>query len=351
MNLKRIFYFGFIILSSMSFAMEEPLSQPEQENSKSGFIEQISYGSLGKINKIDTGYWDSGTKLSGIEHHFLEDDEFDKKLEPFKKILEKSVPLNRSSYPPPQDTLIIPIIERGAIVRLIEENKAVQLETANLYRCIGVAAWNTKRFGCLHYDESTFFPSLTKFIDDLTDHGCLNEETHFLLVTNYLTANLRKMYEFLLENVPGSEILIEAQHEFGGYVINEQSLDKTTQGRFYKASEAKRYLMEEKEKLRNNLNGRSISLKVDRAKSISYGFSASEMTENLESYFLAIDSLDTAMSLHSLEEVLQRRQLDISTQSLIFQTIVQKFYIHKKNQAGSLQELCYLYDSLIEDFK
>jgi hypothetical protein len=293
----------------------------------------------------------SGTKISGIAHHFLENEEFDQKREPFKEMLEKSVQPNHSPYSPPKDTLIIPIIERGAIVRLIEENKNVQLETAGLYRCVGIAAWNTERIGCLHYDGYTDISSLTRFINNLTNDKRLNQETHFLLVTNYLTTYLREVHDFLLENVPGSQILLEAEHEHGGFVVNEQSLDKRTQGRFYRASEAKKYLMETKEKLRTDLSGKSLSLTVDKIKNISYGFAASAMTENLEAYFLGIDSFDMGMmvNLPSLNEILQPRQLNISTEPPIFQTIIQKFYEHKGKQSGEYQELCYLYDSLTEN--
>lgn len=349
--LKRIFYFGIIFISSLlSFATEDPIIQPEQSNPDEViFTNNVTYSSSGQVRRIDQDTLRGGIKLSGIEHHFLENDEFDKKLEPFKEMLEKSISLNRSPYSLPKDTFIIPIIERGAIVHIIEENKEIQIETGGIYRCIGVAAWNNKRMGCLHYDECTDFISLRKFIDDLTDNNRLSQKTHFLLVTNYLTSNLRKMYDFLLENAQGCQILIEAQHEFGGYVLNEQSPDKVLQGRFYKASEAKQYLMPQEVKINSDLRGRSLLLKVDKSKNITYGFAVSEMTEDLEPYFLAIDAFPTGANLPPLKEVLEFRQLNISVQPLTFQTVVQKFYIHKGKQSGSLQELCYLYDELTDN--
>ncbi len=349
--LKEILYFGIIFISSLSLATEDPVIQTDRSNSAEViFTNTVTYSSFGQVLRIDQDMVRGGIKDSGIAHHFLEEDAFDQKLEPFKKMLEKSVPPNRTPYSTPKDTLIIPVIERGAIVRLIEENKDIQLETAGMYRCIGVAAWNTERIGCLHYDEATDFTSLRKFIDDLTDNNRLTQDTHFLLVTNYLTSNLRKMYEFLLENAQGSQILIEAQHEFGGYVLNEQSPDKVLQGRFYKASEAKQYLMQQEVKINSDLRGRSLSLKVDKSKNITYGFAVSEMTEDLELYFLAIDVFPTGANLPPLKEVLEFRQLNISAQPLTFQTVVQKFYIHKGKQSGSLQELCYLYDELTDNF-
>lgn len=326
--------------------------------------EKIIRNDFGQVTQINES---CGNRV--IENHFMTEVEFLEKLQPYNYICKKksnqkpkSTLCNTASN---QATIILPIPERGGIVRLIESNTNIQFETMGIFRCVGIGASNAERIGCLHYDQVTTLSSLKRFVNDLTDSGRLTQETSFFLVTNYLTNHLKELHDFLLENAKGSHIAIDASYELGGYVLWESY--ETTTSYFYNQVNSNAYLNEEKNS-RKPLEGKALSFRVNfKDGETTYAFAASGMTERLQDYFIYLDSTYSffahfgPLSIeltsqnwqpHSPQNYWQRIcSLEINTETKALQAIATKLYNYfKSKQIASPVELIYLYDSLEEKF-
>ena len=242
---------------------------------------------------LSFGIMCSSTAAVGEGIVFCSSEEFSEKMTRFSSVFQNSTalvpsgvgPLEKWSEAERSGTTLIPIPERGAFVHPIQQDHPVRLETAGLYACVGIAAWNTKNIGCVHWDLGPKPDDLQKFVNDLTDQGQLNSETKFVLHTNFLSKRLEDAHKFLLENVPGSQIFLEATHALGGYVIFEDF----PYLHFYDQKDKSAHFDPETNKKKYAEKGISIRSNFAEGE-VPYSFTVTDVSDRLQDYFMHLDT-------------------------------------------------------------